>query len=280
VYFGWGLLVAITSVFVAQRTERRYGLVAVLGVALGGVSLDLLAGGVPHASVAGLVVVVVVSGGLLGIVNTVLTEAVMAAAVVERPVASSAYSFVRFTGGAIAPWVAGKLGEQVSAPAPMYLGAVMVALSVVALVLSRGHLRHRVPAPAATAIVLVAIDGTPAARSVVETARVARARGAGVHVLHVRETRSAGDGARAARTLVDAAVGTLRRAGVVPAGGEVVHITGDHADAVLDAAERLSPTALVVGSGDPSVASVLTERSPCDVVVVVPPARVREPVAA
>jgi MFS transporter, ACDE family, multidrug resistance protein len=69
----------------------------------------------------------------------------MAAAVVERPVASAAYSFVRFTGGAIAPWIAGKLGEHVSAAAPMYLGGGMVLLSVGALVLSRHHLRHREP---------------------------------------------------------------------------------------------------------------------------------------
>ena len=72
VYFGWGLLVAITSVFVAQRLERRFGLVVVLGVALAGVALDLLAGGI----LIGLIVVVVVSGALLGIVNTLLTEAV------------------------------------------------------------------------------------------------------------------------------------------------------------------------------------------------------------
>ena len=89
---------------------------------------------------------IVISGALLGIVNTVLTEAVMAAAVVERPIASSAYSFVRFTGGAIAPYLAGKLAEHVSPASPMYVGAAMVALSVVALALSRHHLRIRVPA--------------------------------------------------------------------------------------------------------------------------------------
>ena len=31
VYFGWGVLVALTSVFGAQRLERRFGLVSVLG---------------------------------------------------------------------------------------------------------------------------------------------------------------------------------------------------------------------------------------------------------
>jgi hypothetical protein len=34
IYFGWGVLVALTSVFGAQRLERRYGLVPVLGVTL------------------------------------------------------------------------------------------------------------------------------------------------------------------------------------------------------------------------------------------------------
>src|SRR3954453_15551695 len=78
VYFGWGLLVALTSVFAAQRLERRFGLVPVLGAALVGVAADLLAGGVLISSQSGLIAVVVISGALLGIVNTVLTEGVMA----------------------------------------------------------------------------------------------------------------------------------------------------------------------------------------------------------
>src|SRR5690349_4949577 len=146
IYFGWGLLVALTSVFGAQRLERRFGLVTVLGVTLALVAVDLFFGGIFHASRAGLIVVIVLSGALLGIVNTVLTEAVMAAAVVERPIASAAYSFVRFTGGAVAPYLAGKLAEHVSAASPMYVGAGMVALSVVALALSQHHLRQPTPA--------------------------------------------------------------------------------------------------------------------------------------
>jgi hypothetical protein len=105
----------------------------------------------------------------------------MAAAVVERPIASSAYSFVRFTGGAVAPYVAGKFGEHVSAAAPMYLGGAMVAASVVALALSRHHLRHATPAPAPAApapppsvvpagAVVIALDPPPAVRRVGEAA--------------------------------------------------------------------------------------------------------------
>jgi MFS transporter, ACDE family, multidrug resistance protein len=139
VYFGWGLLLALTSVFGAQRLERRFGLVAVLATALALVAIDLLAGGFLIHDQAGLIAVIVVSGALLGIVNTVLTEAVMASATVERPIASSAYSFVRFTGGAVAPWIAGKLGEHVSAGAPMFLGGGMVVLAVVTLAASRRH---------------------------------------------------------------------------------------------------------------------------------------------
>jgi MFS transporter, ACDE family, multidrug resistance protein len=291
VYFGWGLLVALTSVFGAQRLERRFGLVAVLAVALAGVAIDLFAGGVFIDSTAALIAVVVVSGALLGIVNTVLTEAVMAAAVVERPVASAAYSFVRFTGGAIAPWIAGKLGEHVSAGAPMYVGGAMVTLSVVALILSRHHLGHRdaevevaseaVPAGA----ILVAINGAPSNRLVATAERVARARGASVHVVHVRETRVVADGAadledrEAAGAIVDAAVLRLTEAGIAGATGEVLHVTGHHgeaADAVLDLADRTAPQAVIVGRathsepGAPSLTTALSERAPCDVVVVAP----------
>jgi nucleotide-binding universal stress UspA family protein len=305
IYFGWGLLVAVTSVFGAQRLERRFGLVPVLAVALAGVAVDLAAGGLFHASTAGLIAVVVVSGALLGIVNTVMTEGVMVAAVVERPVASAAYSFVRFTGGAIAPYIAGKLGENVSAASPMYLGAGMVALSVVALVLSRGHLRHKAAAPetrtpvvVARDVVLVALDSSPAARPLIESAeRVARSRGTGVHIVHVRETRVVADDTadledrRGAEAVVAVALARLRRAGIDPATGEVLHVTGHHGDAataVLDAAERIQPRAIVLGGpgahggelGAPSVATLVVERAPCDVLVVATGEPVRAPVAA
>ena len=68
----------------------------------------------------------------------------MGAAPVERPVASAAYSFVRFCGGAIGPYVAGRLGEDVSVHAPFWMGAGAVLVAVLVLTLGRhtlqGHL--------------------------------------------------------------------------------------------------------------------------------------------
>jgi MFS family permease len=59
----------------------------------------------------------------------------MESAPVQRPVASAAYSFVRFCGGAVAPFVAGKLGEHVSVASPFYLGAGMTAIAIAIAVL-------------------------------------------------------------------------------------------------------------------------------------------------
>ena len=83
----------------------------------------------------------VVAGAFLGVNNTVITEAVMGAAPVARPVASAAYSFVRFSGGAVAPYAAGKLGENVSVHAPFWMGAAAVAVAVVILAVGRRHLQ-------------------------------------------------------------------------------------------------------------------------------------------
>ena len=88
-------------------------------------------------SKAALVVSVIVAGAFLGINNTVITEAVMGAAPVERPVASAAYSFVRFSGGAVAPYVAGKLGENVSDARAVLDGRRGVLMGVVILLAGR-----------------------------------------------------------------------------------------------------------------------------------------------
>jgi MFS transporter, ACDE family, multidrug resistance protein len=145
-FTGWGLMLAIFAVFVAPRVGRRFGEMPSLGGALAGLSAVLLVMAVFHGSQAALIVCVVVSGTFLGVTNTLMTQVVMQSARVPRPIASSSYSFVRFCGGAVAPFVAGKLGEHVSVQAPFYLGAAMTAISVGLLVFYRRSLGPVEPA--------------------------------------------------------------------------------------------------------------------------------------
>ncbi len=140
IFFGWGLLLAITSVWVAPILQRRFGSVPVVLGSLSCFALDLALMAVFTDSKTALVVGIIVAGAFLGINNTVITEAVMGAAPVERPVASAAYSFVRFGGGAIAPYAAGKLGENVSVHAPFWMGAGAVVIAVVVLAAGRRFL--------------------------------------------------------------------------------------------------------------------------------------------
>jgi MFS family permease len=270
-FTGWGLLLAIFAVFVAPRIGRRYGDVRALGAALAAIVAILLLMGALHASQTALIICVVASGAFLGITNTLMTQVVMESAPVPRPIASSAYSFVRFCGGAIAPFVAGKLAEHVSVQAPFYLGAAMTAISVAVLWTYRGALRPvgdaiPTPAPATTTTraatpagappMVVAVAG-PTARQVSAIAvPLARARGAAVHVLHVIETdvlagedtadlESPAD----ARSVLDACVAELREAGV-PVTGELLHSYGTHTDVaaqILRRAADLRAGAIVLG---------------------------------
>jgi predicted MFS family arabinose efflux permease len=146
IFFGWGVLLAITSVWVAPRLEARFGMVNTALGSLGLFTLDLVAMAVWTDSKSVLVLGVIVAGAFLGVNNTVITQAVMGAAPVERPVASAAYSFVRFSGGAVAPWLAGKLGENVSVHAPFWMGAGAVAIGIAILVAGRRFLDTQPPA--------------------------------------------------------------------------------------------------------------------------------------
>ena len=137
IFFGWGLLLALTSVWVAPWLQRRFGTVPRCSPRCCCSPLDLAVMALFTEHKAVLVVGIVVAGAFLGINNTLITEAVMGAAPVERPVASSAYSFVRFSGGAVAPYVAGKLGENVSIHAPFWMGAGAVLVGAVVLFVGR-----------------------------------------------------------------------------------------------------------------------------------------------
>jgi MFS transporter, ACDE family, multidrug resistance protein len=142
IFFGWGISLAFTSVFVAPRLQRRWGTMPSVMAVIALFAGDLAVMAVFTDTKAVLVVGVVVAGLFLGVNNTLMTEAVMRAAPVERGVASAAYSFVRFSGGAVAPWLAGKLGEEINMHVPFWVGAGATALAVLVLFAGRRWLRH------------------------------------------------------------------------------------------------------------------------------------------
>ncbi|MGB6154955.1 MAG: MFS transporter [Castellaniella sp.] len=140
IFFGWGVMLAFASVFLAPRLQSAWGTIPSIVFALLGFALVLavMAIWTDHKSV--LVVGVVAAGLFLGINNTLVTETVMKAAPVERGVASAAYSFVRFSGGAVAPWLAGYLGETLNDHVPYWVGTLAVLAAVGVLLASRAHL--------------------------------------------------------------------------------------------------------------------------------------------
>src|SRR5690348_12932637 len=136
IFFGWGVLLAITSVFVAPVIQRRFGTLAGIVGALLGFAVILAAMAIWTENKTVLVIGVILAGAFLGVNNTLITETVMKVAPVERGVASATYSFVRFSGGAIAPWLAGNLGEK-SIHLPFWVGSVAVVLAVLVLSTAR-----------------------------------------------------------------------------------------------------------------------------------------------
>ncbi len=141
-FFGWGLALAVTSVFVAPLLTARMPRTRVLWIALPLLAVDLVAAGLVIANPTALVVCIVIGGLVLGVLNTVLTECVMEATDLQRSVASSAYSAVRFLGGAVAPPAAAELAHLIAPDAPYYAAAGSVAVALVVVVLGHRALRR------------------------------------------------------------------------------------------------------------------------------------------
>jgi MFS transporter, ACDE family, multidrug resistance protein len=140
IFFGWGVALAFTSVVVAPRLQHRFGTVPTLLVSLVAIAITLAVMAIWKDTKAVLASCVVVAGLFIGINNTLITATVMKAAPVDRGVASAAYSFVRFAGAALAPWVAAVLGERIGMHVPFWVGAVTVVVGAGVLAASRRHL--------------------------------------------------------------------------------------------------------------------------------------------
>jgi len=137
VFCGWGILVAIFAVFGAPWLQARLGIARTMYLNLSVFALMSLGIAVWTLNKPVLIILVIASGIVCGVNNTVTTQAVMTVSPVERPVASAAYSFVRFIGGGLAPYVAGRLVVDLNIHVPFYLGAGVIVLGIV--ILSTGH---------------------------------------------------------------------------------------------------------------------------------------------
>ncbi len=141
-FFGWGVALAVTSVWVAPVLMRRMPRTRIILIVLPLLALDLVVAGLVVGSAGALVACIVIGGLLLGVMNTVLTEAVMEATDLPRSVASSAYSAVRFLGGAMAPPIAALLWHAFNATVPYVFAAVSVLLAALTVFLGRRVLAH------------------------------------------------------------------------------------------------------------------------------------------
>jgi MFS family permease len=270
VFTAWGILVALFAVFGAPMLQGRLGIARTMYLNLALFAVVVLVIAIWTTDNAVLIPAVIVSGIFIGINNTVTTQAVMTVSPVERPVASAAYSFVRFIGGGLAPYVAGRLVIALNIHVPFYIASGAIVLGII--ILSTGHHlladaekvqaeqvgAHVAAAPAAgpttalipvegttpspdrhpsQGVILAAIDQSPVAALVTEAAaRLALAEGQIVHVVHAQESVTAGDvGVEAeeldaARDLVSTHLDRLA-AHHVPAEGQVLLHAADHGGA-------------------------------------------------
>ncbi|MEV7320625.1 MFS transporter [Streptomyces sp. NPDC093970] len=306
VFTGWGLLVAAFSVFFAPRLQARFGTPPVLYANLVGLAavMAVIAAGVDTPAVV--IVAVVVSGIFIGVNNTLTTQAVMVVSPVERPVASSAYGFLRFIGGGLAPYVAGRLADATDLSVPFYLGAATFLLAIPVLASGHGLLREAESrlgggepvAPALTPVgrrvaagagpVVVAVGNHDRAAAIVDAAaRLARDTGSPLEVVHVQRTavveEQAADTetAEEARAAVTAHLDRLAAQGVA-ATGQVLDSVGDHAAAgrvLARHAAEVRARAVAVGRSprgplaqftDGSLTTALAHAATCTVVLVDP----------
>ncbi|MEU0580524.1 MFS transporter [Streptomyces griseoincarnatus] len=135
VFFAWGVLLAVFSVVVAPRLQKRFGSLRVLGGSLVLLAVDVLVLG--HGGHTAAVACTVLSGALIGVNNTVYTELALGVSDAPRPVASAGYNFVRWFAAAAAPFFAPRIEEWSDVHMPFTVAAVTAVLGALVVLVRR-----------------------------------------------------------------------------------------------------------------------------------------------
>jgi MFS transporter, ACDE family, multidrug resistance protein len=229
---------------------------------------------------------------------------VMTVSPVEKPVASAAYSFVRFIGGGLAPYAAGRMVVAINIHFPFFIAVGAIIVGIAILTTAHGLLAEaeRVQAegvtgpPTATGgVILAAIDDSPTATLVTQAAaRLAAADGGTVYVVHAQEDVTATDTAvdgedlQDARALVENQLDLLAARGVRAEGQVLRHAPGHGAAGrmIAEYAATVGASTIVVGAAshggltalmDDSASQELWRHADTDILVVNPDERAGVP---
>ena len=133
-FFGWGILLAISSIFLATRFEQKIGTFYTLMIGFIGFVVCLLLMGINADQPSLVAAALIIAGFFQGIINTLMTTIAMEIPGIKRNIASSTYSFVRFFGGSLAPFVAGLIGAKFGSNYTFYFASAMVFIGIILVV--------------------------------------------------------------------------------------------------------------------------------------------------
>lgn len=144
IFLGWGVLLALSSFYMAPRMEERFGGVKSLYIMLGLFIVVLLVMGIWTSLTWVMIACIIFSGVVFGNLNPLYSNTVMSASPVEPSTTSAAFTFLRLLGGAVAPFTAGILAEIFSPHAPFLVGGCFALGSIALIFLNRDHIRRAI----------------------------------------------------------------------------------------------------------------------------------------
>lgn len=263
IFFAWGLLLAVFSVLIAPRLQKRYSALQILSVSLGCLALLLLV--MAYATPQLVAACVVLSGAVTGVCSTVYTEIALEVSPAPRPVASAGYNCVRWFAGVVAPFVAPLLAEYFSPQVTFWVAAIAAVLAPLVLISRRATLGHYGQKPSRSNVdlppiqggIMVALPGDSNDSSLLTRAiELAITTRAAVRIIHVRtfEALEAGvldhETAAQSHRLVASASERLVQAGLQVTSNVIETSAAQLATSLLEQIEHLKPAQLILGRGN------------------------------
>lgn len=149
IYFSWGVLVAVSSVWLVNILRDRIGATRLLLVDLAGLILLFTALALIRSHL-GDTVLIIGSGLFCGVANALFTTLAIEVSPFSRSISSGAYNFLRWAGAAVSPVLSGAIALSFGTRAPFAVAAAVVVAGTLVLMWRRRRLEAALAASAQT----------------------------------------------------------------------------------------------------------------------------------
>ncbi|MDR1721736.1 MAG: MFS transporter [Methanobrevibacter sp.] len=140
IFLLWGVLLALSSYFMAPVLKRKYGSIKAMRYLLFIFAILLAIMAIFTENTLIMSIAIIIAGSFVGNMNSLLSNAIMDSSPLKKSTTSASYNFIRFISCAVAPFATAMIGQYIAKNGPFIVAAIFMIVTIIVFYLNREYI--------------------------------------------------------------------------------------------------------------------------------------------